>query len=185
VRNMPGRLHAGSMVILRTRRTGVLSLDGKSIPFDSPSLTVDELLDTYSVALLGDDRVLPGRDTVLTNGMAVTVVRVGGDVEQQTEPIPFVEERQPDPTIAVGTTRVVREGVPGVMTLSYRSITENGAVTGRTLLSKVPAIAATSRIVAYGTQADWHWDALARCEANGRGSTVVATPEGSETHGPE
>jgi resuscitation-promoting factor RpfB len=172
VRNLPGTLHAGSSVVLRTRHTGVLMLDGRSITYDSASLTVRELLATYSVTLVGDDRVEPSLDTALVNGMTPTVVRVGGELVQETESIPVPEQRQADPTLPIGQTRVIQDGTPGVMTVTYKVITENGAVTGRTLLSKVPTTDATPRIVGYGTQADWHWDKLAECESGGRWNTV-------------
>jgi uncharacterized protein YabE (DUF348 family) len=177
VRNVTGALHAGSSVVLRTRHIGTLALDGRSISFDSASLTVAELLQTYSVTLVGDDRVEPAPDTRLTNGTTVTVVRVGGELVQESEPIPATEVSQPDPTLPIGQTRVVQEGKPGLMTVTYKVTTENGAVAGRTLLSKVPSVEATPRIVGYGTAADWHWDKLAECESGGRWNTVdSATP---------
>ena len=85
VRNIPGTLHAGSAVVLRTRHNGTLMLDGKTIPYDSASLTVGELLETYSVVLVGDDRVEPSPDTKLVDGMTPTVVRVGGEIQQEVE----------------------------------------------------------------------------------------------------
>jgi uncharacterized protein YabE (DUF348 family) len=172
VRNVPGPLHAGSSVVLRTRHTGVLALDGRSITYDSASLTVRELLQTYSVTLVGDDRVEPSLDTALTNGMTPTVVRVGGELVQETETIPVPEQRQPDPNLPIGQTRVIQNGTPGTMAVTYKVTTENGAVTGRTLLSKVPSVDATPRIVSYGTGADPHWDQLALCESGGRWNTV-------------
>ena len=84
VRNQPGRLAAGSTVVFRTRISGTLKLDNQSLTFDSPSRTVDELLQSYNVHLQGDDFVVPALTTVLTDGATVTVVRVGADVTQDT-----------------------------------------------------------------------------------------------------
>ena len=177
VRNIPGPLHEGSSVVLRTRHVGTLLIDGKEITYDSPSLTVGELLETYSVMLVGDDRVEPSPTTKLVDGMKPTVVRVGGEIQQEVEGISFTEQRQPDPTLPIGQTRVAQNGVDGVMTLTYKITTENGAATARTLLSKVPATAAIPQIIAYGTLADWHWDALAKCESGGRWNTVDSSAE--------
>jgi hypothetical protein len=79
--------------------------------------------------------------------------------------------------LPIGQTRVVQNGVNGMMTLTYKVTTENGAHAGRTLLSKVPAVAAVPRIIGYGTQADWHWDALAACESGGRWNTIDGAAE--------
>jgi hypothetical protein len=58
------------------------------------------------------------------------------------------------------------------MTVTSKLITENGVVTGKTVLSKVPSVEPTPRIVGDGTEADWHWDKLAECESGGRWNTV-------------
>jgi uncharacterized protein YabE (DUF348 family) len=171
-RGDPGTLGAHSTVVFRTRHTGTLTVDGKVIQYDSASLNVDELLDNYSVKLIGDDRVDPAASTRLADGMSVNVVRVGAATEQGSEPIPFTEVRQPDPDLPIGQTREVQAGRDGVMTVTYRDVTENGTVTGRTPISKVPAVAAVPHVVAYGTQADWHWDTLAQCESGGKWGTV-------------
>ena len=59
VRNNPGRLAAGATVVYRTRVAGSLTIDDQKVTFDSPSRTVDELLQSYNVKLVGDDYVTP------------------------------------------------------------------------------------------------------------------------------
>ncbi len=44
VRTAPTHLTEGSSVVFRTRKSGQLSVDGQTVPYDSPSLTVAELL---------------------------------------------------------------------------------------------------------------------------------------------
>ena len=51
VRNNPGRLAAGASVVYRTRVAGSLTIDNQKVTFDSPSRTVDELLQAYNVKL--------------------------------------------------------------------------------------------------------------------------------------
>ncbi len=104
VRDSPSHLRTGSLVVLRTRRSGLLELDGQSLSFDSPSRTVAELLAAYNVSLDGDDTSVPAPDTLLREGAHVQVVRVGAATTQTTEAIPFAEETMPDPTIAIGDT---------------------------------------------------------------------------------
>jgi uncharacterized protein YabE (DUF348 family) len=180
VRGDPGRLAAGSAVEFRTRRGGRLELDGQSVTFDSPSLTVGELLDSYHVTLVGDDYVTPATASRLTDGADVAVVRVGALTSQSTEPIPFDTVQQPDPDLPIGQTRDVQKGKEGVMTVTSRQRVENGrAVPGDTqVVSKVPSTLAKPHVVAYGTKADWHWDKLAECESGGRWDTIDANPDG-------
>ncbi|HEX5586558.1 MAG TPA: ubiquitin-like domain-containing protein, partial [Acidimicrobiia bacterium] len=114
VRRAPTHLGAGSTVVLRTRKSGQLDVDGQVIPYDSPSLTVAELLSAFGVALDGDDTTSPSPDSVLADGTAVQVIRVGAATKQTQEAIPFDEEVVADPTIPIGQEREVQAGVNGV-----------------------------------------------------------------------
>lgn len=178
VRNDPGRLAAGSTVVFRTRVSGSLTIDNQSVTFDSPSRTVDELLQSYKVTLVGDDFVLPPRDTVLHDGATVLVVRVGAEISQSTKPIPFDTVQQADPTLPIGQTRVIQNGNNGTMTVTYRQRVENGEKGDKQVVSEVPTIEPTPKIVGYGTYADPHWDELAQCESGGRWNTIDPNPDG-------
>ncbi len=46
------------------------------------------------------------------------------------------------------------------------------------MLSEVPSVAPTPKIIGYGTKADPHWDELAECESGGRWDTIDANPDG-------
>jgi uncharacterized protein YabE (DUF348 family) len=178
VRNDPGRLSAGSSVVYRTRVSGSLKIDNQAVTFDSPSRTVDELLQSYNVTLIGEDYVTPSRDTVLHDGATVSVVRVGADITQTTRTIPFEEVQQPDPTLPIGETRVIQHGKNGTMTVTYRQRVENGAKGDRQVVSEVPTVEPVPEITGYGTYADPHWDELAQCESGGRWDTVDPNPNG-------
>jgi len=172
VRTAPALLTDGSSVVFRTRKSGQLSVDGQIVPYDSPSLTVAELLAESHVVLEGDDTSTPSPDTVLTDGTRVEIVRVGAETRQTTAPVAFATEMVADPTIAIGETREIRAGTPGVDTITWRARVENGTEVGQTMLSQVTTAAPVSRLVGYGTKADWHWDALANCETGGKWNTV-------------
>ena len=178
VRNEPGRLAAGSMVVYRTRISGSLKIDNQTVTFDSPSRTVDELLDSYNVKLGGDDYVVPPLGSVLADGASVAVVRVGADVTQETRPIPFDTVQQADPDLPIGQTRVVQAGKDGTMVVTYRQRVENGEKGDRSVISEVPSVEPRPKIIGYGTQADPHWDELAQCESGGRWDTVDSGPDG-------
>jgi uncharacterized protein YabE (DUF348 family) len=177
-RNDPGRLAAGSRVVYRTRVSGSIRIDNLAVTFDSPSRTVQELLDSYKVTLVGDDYVEPGLSTVLHDGAIVTVVRVGADITQDTQPIKYDTVQQPDSSLPIGQSHVVQDGKNGTLTITYRQRVENGEKGDKQVVSEVPTVAPVPQIVAYGTQADWHWDALAQCESGGRWDTVDPNPNG-------
>ena len=100
VREAPTPLREGSLVVFRTRKSGQLEVDGQIVPYDSPSLTVAELLAASHVVLDGEDASIPSPDTVLTDGTPVKVVRVGSATKQTTASIAFDTQMVADPTIA-------------------------------------------------------------------------------------
>jgi hypothetical protein len=178
VRKDPGRLAAGSTVVYRTRVSGSLKLDNQTVTFDSPSRTVEELLDSYHVKLIGEDSVVPGLDTVLHDGAVVTVVRVGAETTQETRPIEFDTVHQADPSLPIGQTRVIQDGANGTMTVTYRQRVENGTKGDRQVVSEVPTVEPTPKIIGYGTYANPKWDQLAECESGGRWDTIDANANG-------
>jgi resuscitation-promoting factor RpfB len=178
VRNDPGRLAAGTTVVFRTRVSGSLTIDNQKVTFDSPSRTVDELLQSYNVKLVGDDYSTPSPDTVLHDGDQVEVVRVGADITQSTRTIPFDTVQQDDSTLPIGQSRVIQDGQNGTMTVTYRQRVENGEKGARQVVSEVPTVEPTPKVIGNGTYADPHWDELAQCESGGRWDTVDSGPDG-------
>ena len=176
VRNDPGRLAAGATVVYRTRVSGALTIDDQKVTFDSPSRTVDELLQSYKVKLVGDDYAIPSPDTVLHDGDQVAVVRVGAETSNITQPIDFDTVQQDDPTLAIGQTRVIQDGKDGVMTVTYRQLIENGQKGDKQVVSEVPTVEPTPKIIGIGSYANPKWDELATCESGGRWDTVDSAP---------
>jgi uncharacterized protein YabE (DUF348 family) len=178
VRNAPGRLAAGSTVVFRTRVSGSLTIDNQTVTFDSPSRTVDELLQSYNVKLVGDDYSTPSPATVLHDGDQVVVMRVGADITQTTRTIPFDTVQQDDPTLPIGQTKVLQDGKDGTMTVTFRQRVENGEKGERQIVSEVPTVEPVPKIIGNGTYADPHWDQLAQCESGGRWDTVDSGSDG-------
>ncbi len=178
VRNNPGRLAAGATVVYRTRVAGSLTIDNQKVTFDSPSRTVDELLQAYNVKLVGDDYVTPEQDSVLRDGDAVAVVRVGAETSQSTRTIAFDTVEQEDPTLPIGQTRIVQDGKDGTMTVTYRQLVENGQKGDKQVVSEVPTVEPTPKIIGIGSYANPKWDELAQCESGGRWDTVDSGPDG-------
>jgi uncharacterized protein YabE (DUF348 family) len=172
VRNAPQRLRAGSTLILRTRHSGRLVVDGAEVDYDVPALDVDELLAQYSIDLGPEDHVLNrsgtavGRDTRLVDGEQYSVIRVGREIVRTDEPYTVPDEQRPDHAMAVGETRV-EVGAPGIMRVSAEVTRRNGEEVERNVISRIPTVVARPTITYYGTKADPMWDRIAQCETAG------------------
>lgn len=177
VRSAPDRLTAGSALIVRTRHTGSLAVDGLTVDYDVPARDVTELLAQYNVELGPEDYVTGStdaavaRDAALADGTTYRVVRVGRDLQHSDESYTLPGERRPDPSMAVGQSRLVA-GVVGTIRTTFEVTLRNGEEVARRIVSKVPVVNARADVTYYGTRADPMWDRIAQCESGGNWSVV-------------
>ena len=180
-RDPPKRIAADSIVKLRTRKVGTLFVDGTKFEYESPSHTVQELIDTYissgKLVLGPQDFVTPPIDEELPATASVTVIRVVTETEDVDEPYDLPDERQPDPNLEVGLKRV-QERVTGVQRVTYTRTDHDGKEADRVPIAKVPIIAATPRIEFYGTHYNPLWDRMAQCETGGNWAATGQTYQG-------
>jgi resuscitation-promoting factor RpfB len=181
IRNPPKRITERTPIQLRTVKRGTLFLDGTAVEYESPSHTVRELLEAYTTTgqlILGpQDLTTPPIDGVLPETASVTIIRVATDTQQVDEPYDLPDERQPDPDMEVGTTRV-QERRTGVQRVTYQIINHDGKEAERVPISKVPLDPATPRIEFYGTHYNPMWDKMAECETGGNWSAGGQTYQG-------
>ena len=92
----------------------------------------------------------------------VTVVRVGGEIEQEHRADPVHTEQQADPTLPIGQTRVVQHGATASMDAHlHGQRRENGEAVGtHAALEGAARSQPVPQIIGYGTKADSHWDEL-------------------------
>lgn len=112
--------------------------------------TVGEMLDDKHVKIGPKDTVLPARDTPITPGMQVNVVRNGTQIETETQSVPAPQQTVTDSSLSFGTTVVRQQGIPGTQVLTYQVNRQNGVEVSRTLLQTVVTVQPVPQIVAHG-----------------------------------
>jgi len=171
VRDASKEIDETTTVFVRTRKTGVLIVDGEFIEYDAPALTVAELLEEYDVKLddadvtrpIGVTDVLP---TEMPDGSEVSIAvdRVLNETEDIIEPYSLPDQRLPDENLDVTAPERVVPGKAGTQTVTYLLIHENGVVTERKPVNAVPIDPAIPTVTYYGTKYDQRWDKIAQCE---------------------
>jgi uncharacterized protein YabE (DUF348 family) len=133
--------------------------------------TVDDAITELDLAVDGDDRVSPGRDTALIDGMSlvIDVVSVTKSTEKQT--VKYKTIRKKTKSMMKGHKKVVRHGRTGKITLTSVTTTVNGEQS--TVVTKKVNRKVRNKIVKVGTSrlnlARWKkWNKIARCESGGR-----------------
>ncbi len=135
------------------------------------SSTVDDAITELDLAVDGNDRVSPKRDTALTDGMSlvIDVVSVTKSTKKQT--IKYKTIRKKTKSMMKGHKKVVRHGRVGKITRTYVTTTVNGDPS--TVVTKKVTRKVRNKIVKVGTSrlnlARWKkWNKIARCESGGR-----------------
>ncbi len=178
MRDAPKFVEANATLVLRTRKVGTLLVDGSAVNYDSPSLTVREMLEAQKVVIGPSDFTTPvGVDEVLPTNESITVTRVAAETQQVDEPYALEDQKTADPELGVGESRSVA-GTAGVQRVTYNITRHDGNEVERTVISVVPLIAATPNITYYGTKADPRWDKIAQCETGGNWRAQGPTYQG-------
>lgn len=163
----------GFELALNVQRTVTLT-DGRSPsrPVTTAAGTVEGLLFELGVPLGPDDISVPARDTTLSDGTAVQIVRNGAGEIIEVGPIAPPEELVEDPGLPRGKKVVERPGEPGEQLAVYRVVVQDGQEVRRDKIrggvTKLPKPALVKVGTGPGAPAVSDgsvWDRLASCES--------------------
>jgi uncharacterized protein YabE (DUF348 family) len=133
-----------------------ISADGvvKKITVPAGS-TVAQAFQTAGITVSTLDRTDPPTYTVLNNGDTITLTRVKETFETDEQVIPFEKQVARNESLPEGETRLVQPGANGKMELTYRTVTENGVETSRSIVKSVILQEAVPEIVMVGAQSSF------------------------------
>lgn len=148
---MEDELYSGARVIIRKGRTFTLNIDGNIEIITTTKKTIREAFEEAGVSLGESDRVEPELDSLVEEGMNVSVYRVAYQEISVDSEIAFTTREVSDSTLAKGTTRIKTKGVNGLKRTRYAITTENGTEIKREILSEVVVSQPKAQVVAVGT----------------------------------
>lgn len=110
-----------------TPHGATITADGKTTPVTTFG-TVADALAVAGIVLGPLDQVTPAPTTAITEGTAITVIRVElREVTKQVE-VPFEKQRKDDPSLPKGTTKVTQPGINGAATEIWTQEVRDGQV---------------------------------------------------------
>jgi hypothetical protein len=107
----------------------ILVADGQKqwLQVTATSLSVRDLLEAVGVTLGPLDRVEPDLYVEVTDGMAVTVIRVEERFETEQRSLPFAHKTLRSEAVPEGERRLLQAGTNGEIEIIYRVLLEDGA----------------------------------------------------------
>ena len=150
-------LVAGLAVDVRhASQINVLLSDSSSVVYTHEKTVADALLDV-GIDLAPADRVMPGRDEPVSNGMDVQILRVTVGTVVEREEISYQTLFEGDPGLAWGDSRRI-EGQTGVHAWEYEVTYEDGQEAGRTLVRDWVELEPQDAVVYYSAASDYAGD---------------------------
>lgn len=141
-----------SEIVIERAKTVSLNYKGAYSVVTTRCVTVGELLESAGISL-GENEVmdcLPG-DAVY-DGMTIGVTSLEISCEAFTEEIPFDTIAIANENMEINTLRYIQEGSPGIKTVTYETVIENGMET-RTAESEEIISEPVNAVIEYGTKA--------------------------------
>ena len=125
---------------------------GVTLPAGS---TVSQALQNAGIAADNLDKVEPPLYTILSNGDAVTIIRVEEVFETEQQVIPFERQVVRNESLPEGETRLVQAGVNGSQELTTRRVLEDGVEVSRSVVKAVVLLEAVPEIVMVGAHSSF------------------------------
>ncbi len=141
----------GDCTITVTRAFPVeIDADGETREAYAAGITVGELFARERIRLNEEDSLSIPPETVVSEGMKISVERVEYREREKSQTIPFDTEYKDSPQLKIGDTEVETEGVDGLVTLTFRDKYVNGELVS----SEEAGISMTdpvNEVIAHGT----------------------------------
>jgi uncharacterized protein YabE (DUF348 family) len=118
-------------VLLHRAKPIQFEVAGQVINALSAAETIGQALADAGISLQGLDFSKPAEDQPPPSGRPIRVVRVREEIILEQSPLPFAVEEISDPALALGQSRVVEAGVPGVQARLIRVVYQNGVEISR------------------------------------------------------
>lgn len=138
--------------------------------------TVEQALKEANVTVSDKDTVEPALSTPVRDGMTITVNESRDVVQYESRLIPFEIVREEDDTLALGETKVVQVGVPGLERTRYALTVENGTITNRTETSVETLRTVRPQIIKLGTKVAAEPEASQETEQEETPTTEPSSP---------
>ena len=174
----------GFSLDVRTRKD-VQLLDGGTVRRTATNaIVLSDVLREMRVHLRPNDRISVSPSAAVHDGMVISVTRLDGRRVSEDAAIPYAVERQPDSSMYVGDSKVLRPGRVGVVHRTYLLTFVNHKLASRRLATLKRTALPVTKIVAFGTKArpqaprsvagadGLNWGALANCESGGNPRAV-------------
>lgn len=148
---LEAKLSTGTTITLERAKEVSVKADGEEKKFFTRALSLGQALTENGVILNEDDIVKPSRETLVTPGVSVSIVRVLIEEVTEEKSVAFKKEAHEDDKLSFRKTTVTQKGEKGIDRLTYRVSSHDGNVVNRKLLKTERVKEPVTEITTQGT----------------------------------
>ncbi len=127
----------GTQMVIKRAKTISFDLYGTADRLSTNEYTVSDLLQARGVKLEPADELNVPVETRITEGMTVSIARIGKALETVEEPVAFAEEEIKDAQQPQGYKKIQTAGANGKKLVTYELVTRNGGEPTRTAIKEI------------------------------------------------
>lgn len=139
-------------LVVRTPKQVTFVDEGKRQKVMTTAATIGQLISQLGIKLGAKDRLKPARNHILLPAESIVLTRIKSGTLVATEQIPYPVTRQPDSTLSVDQTQLVKAGKPGRAEVTYAVTYVNGKVSKKTEVDSVVLAAPVAQVQKVGTK---------------------------------
>lgn len=128
-----------------------VKVDGHTYELTTHADTVADALSENGIVVGFEDKVSVDLNSRPTEGLDVTIERVGTHYGTETKSIPFETVKKKTDSLLEGTTKVETEGEEGSRVIAYTAQYRNGEEVSRTVQTKIVVSEPVDKVVLVGT----------------------------------
>lgn len=128
-----------------------VAVDGQELNVQTTEDTVDKMFKAEGIKVDSNDKVMPGKDVPIQEGLKVVVTRVESKVIEETQPIQFSTVVKNDGKLEKGKTKILQEGQKGEKVIATNVVYEDGKEVSRSVVNETVTKPPVKKIVAVGS----------------------------------
>ena len=149
--NLDDKVQNGARLSIKRAVNVKVDVDGKELNIQSAEDNVGKMLYAEGIRLQDFDKVYPSKDTAITQGLKVDIIRVQEKEIKEIKPIDYATVVKNDDSIQKGNNEIIQEGQPGEKESIVKVIYENGKEISRKVVGEIIKRQPIQKIVAMGT----------------------------------
>jgi uncharacterized protein YabE (DUF348 family) len=128
-----------------------VAVDGQELNILSAEETLTSMLNAEGIVLNSEDKILPEKESELTDGMKVAITRVETKTFTSSEPIEFSTVIKTDSDMLSVQKKTLQEGKSGEKQITTNVVYEDGEEVSRAVVDETVVSKPVDKIVAQGT----------------------------------